>query len=112
MGKNKITTCSYFIKRLRDCGYVTYKIFSEYSENDPRSWTVVVDPKVSSVLITCFNNHNYLGEEYFEMHDGGQFIPEHFKIKTSSIEVLIEYLVKFGINNKASSYGSKKEKTE
>jgi hypothetical protein len=104
MSKNKLTTCSYFIKRLRDSGYVTDKVFSDYRDSDPRSWTVVIDPKVSSVLITCYNNRNYLGEEYFEMHDGGQYIPENFKLKTSSIEVLIEYLVKFGINNKSETY--------
>lgn len=104
MSKNKITTCSYFIKRLRDSGYVVDKIFNEFSYTDPRSWMVVVDPQVASVIITCYNNHNEMGEEYFEMHDGGQFIPERFKIKTSSIEVVIEYLVKFGINNKSSSY--------
>jgi hypothetical protein len=104
MSKNKITTCSYFIKRLRDSGYVVDKLFGEYSFSDPRSWSVIVDPTVASVIITCYNNHNDLGEEYFEMHDGGQYIPERFKIKTSSIEVVIEYLVKFGINNKASTY--------
>ena len=104
MSKNKITTCSYFIKRLRDSGYVADKLFSDFSYTDPRSWVAVVDPTVASVLITCYNNHNEIGEEYFEMHDGGQFIPERFKIKTSSIEVIIEYLVKFGINNKASTY--------
>ena len=104
MSKNKITTCSYFIKRLRDSGYVVDKLFNEFSYIDPRSWMVVVDPQVASVIITCFNNHNEMGEEYFEMHDGGQYIPERFKIKTSSIEVVIEYLVKFGINNKASTY--------
>jgi hypothetical protein len=38
------------------------------------------------------------------MHDGGQYVPEHFKIKTSSIEVIIEYLVKFNIHNKSSTY--------
>ena len=104
MSKNKITTCGYFIKRLRDSGYITDKVFDDYAESDPRSWTVIVDPKVSSVLITCFNNKNYLGEEFFEIHDGGQFIPEFFKIKTSSIEVVIEYLIKFGINNKSEKY--------
>jgi hypothetical protein len=104
MSKNKITTCSYFIKRLRDSGYVVDKLFGEYAYTDPRSWTVVVDPNVASVIITCYNNHNEMGEEYFELHDGGQFIPDRFKIKTSSIEVVIEYLVKFGINNKASTY--------
>jgi hypothetical protein len=104
MAKNKITTCSYFIKRLRDSGYVADKLFSDYGTADPRSWTVIIDPTVSSVLVTCYNNHNDLGEEYFEIYDGGQYIPDRFKIKTSSIEIVIEYLVKFGINNKASTY--------
>jgi hypothetical protein len=104
MSKNKITTVSYFIKRLRDCGYITDKLYINYSQIDARSWTVVVDPKGSSVFITCFNNHNSFGEEYFELNDGGQFIPENFKLKTSSIETVIEYLVKFNINNKSSTY--------
>jgi hypothetical protein len=112
MSKNKLTTVGYFIKRLRDCGYVTDKVFIDYSEKDARSWTVVVDPRNTSVLITCYNNHNYLGEEYFEIHDGGQYIPDRFKLKTSSIETLIEYLVKFGINNKSSSYGKQQEKEQ
>jgi hypothetical protein len=107
MSKNKLTTVGYFIKRLRDSGYITDKIFTDYAEHDPRAWTVVVDPKVSSVFITCFNNHNSFGEEYFEMHDGAQFIPDRFKLKTSSIETVIEYLVKFGINNKAPKYNDK-----
>ena len=55
-------------------------------------------------MITLFNNHNYLGEDYFSINDGGQFFPENFKLKTSSIEVVIEYLVKFGINNKSETY--------
>jgi len=58
-------------------------------------------------MITCFNNQNFLGEEFFEIYDGGQYIPDNFRIKTSSIEVIIEYLVKFNINNKASSYNTK-----
>ena len=104
MSKNKLTTVGYFIKRLRDCGYVTDKVFIDYSESDARSWTVVVDPRKSSVFITCYNNHNYFGEEYFEIHDGGQYVPDRFKLKTSSIETLIEYLVKFNINNKSDLY--------
>jgi hypothetical protein len=104
MAKNKITTVSYFIKRLRDSGYVADKLFSDYSEHDPRCWTAIVDPKNASIFITCFNNRNYLGEEYFEISDGNQYVPENFKLKTSSIEVVIEYLVKFGINNKSETY--------
>ena len=104
MAKNKITTVSYFIKRLRDSGYIVDKIYTNYSDNDPRCWTVVVDPNNSSVFITYFINKNYLGEEFFEIDDGNQFVPDNFKLKTSSIEVVIEYLVKFGINNKARTY--------
>jgi len=112
MSKNKLTTVGYFIKRLRDCGYITDKVFSDFADSDARSWCVVVDPRHTSVFITCYNNHNYLGEEYFEMHDGGQFIPIRFKLKTSSIETVIEYLVKYGINNKSSTYGKEKEFNE
>ena len=101
---NKITTCSYFIKRLRDSGYVADKLFTEYGLSDPRSWTVIVDPKVSSIFITCYNNHSELGEEYFEMYDGGQYVPLNFKLKTSSIEIVVEYLAKFGIHNKSPFY--------
>jgi hypothetical protein len=107
MAKPKITTVSYFLKRLRDSGYVADKLYNDYNESDSRSWTVVVDPKNRSIMITCFNNQSFLGEEFFEIYDGGQYIPDNFKIKTSSIEVVIEYLVKFNINNKASTYKGK-----
>lgn len=102
---NKITTQSYFIKRLKDSGYVVYKIFDNYSESDPRSWTVMIDPGISSVFCTCYVNHkDFFGETFFEFYDGGQFIPEKFKLKTDSIEVIISYLVKFNINNKSELY--------
>lgn len=106
MGANKITTMSYFIKRLRDSGYVTDKIYSDYSKADARSWTVIVDPKNTSVFITCFNNHSFFGEEYFVIYDGGQYIPDNFKLKTSSIEVIVEYLSKYNINNKYTNNGA------
>ena len=34
---NKITTQCYFIKRLKDSGYLVYRLFDEYSESDPRN---------------------------------------------------------------------------
>lgn len=98
---NKITNCSYFIKRLRDCGYVVDRIFDRYAETDPRNWTIILDPGVASVLITCYVNPE---DESFELNDGDQFIPGNLKIRTSSIEVIVEYLVKFGINNKSPTY--------
>ena len=74
MAKNKLTTVGYFIKRLRDSGYVTDKVFTDYSKIDPRSWTVVVDPRNSSVFITCYNNHNSMGEKWTRtLQDGSEF---------------------------------------
>ena len=108
---NKITTLGYFKKRLRDCGYIVDDIFKGYGYHDPRSWTIIIDPSSASVLCTCFVNANIddikksdIGEFYFELHDGGQYIPNQLTFKTSSIEVLIEWLVKFGVNNKAPQY--------
>ena len=49
--KNKLKTPGYFIKRLKDNDFVTLRIFDKYSDSDPRKWTVLVDPKGSSVYI-------------------------------------------------------------
>jgi hypothetical protein len=105
---NKLTTLGYTLKRLRDSGYYAYKIFTDYSEVDPRVWTIIIDPGVSSVFCTCYLNDPFLDETYFELYDGGQYIPGRLKLKTSSFEVLVEHLVKYNINNKAPNY---KEKT-
>lgn len=112
---NKLTTLGYFKKRLRDCGYIVDEVFRSYSQLDPRLWTVIIDPGVASIFCTCYVNANkddirqsQIGESYFELYDGGQFIPSKVTIKTSSIEVLVEYLVKFGINNKAPQYPNQK----
>ncbi len=104
MGVNKVTTCSYCIKRLRDCGYTVDRLFDRYHESDSRSWTIILDPGLASVFITFVSDPD---DEYFELDDGARYIPARFKIKTSSIEVLVEYLVKFGINNKAPTYHGK-----
>ena len=55
---NKIKTAGYFIKRLKDSGFVVFKIFNAYSDQDPRRWTVLIDPGISSVYITCYTNKN------------------------------------------------------
>ena len=47
------------------------------------------------------------GDTYFEFYDGGQYIPEKFKLKTDSVEVIISYLVKYNINNKSDTYFKK-----
>jgi hypothetical protein len=99
--KNSIRTPSYFCKRLRDNGFIVLKIFNGYGPHDPRRWTVLVDPGSSSVFITCYTNREFGGDVMFEISDGGQRFPKNYSIKTESIEVVISYLIKMGVNNTA-----------
>jgi hypothetical protein len=110
--QNKLTTMGYFVKRLRDCGYIVDKLYNNYGFTDPRSWSVVIDPGNASVFCTCYQNDCELGESFFEIYDGKQYIPGRWKIKTSSIEVFVEHLVKFNINNKAKTYLNKSKSSE
>ena len=98
---NKLTTLGYILKRFRDSGYLANKLFVDYSELDPRAWSIVIEPGGSSIFCTCYINDPYIGETFFELYDGNQFLPGRLKLKTSSFEVLIEHLVKYHI------YGSK-----
>lgn len=97
---NKLTTLGYILKRLRDSGYLANKLFAEYGEADPRSWTIMIDPGGSSVFCTCYVNDPYIGDTYFELFDGNQYIPGRLNLKTSSFEVLVEHLVNYGIIGK------------
>ena len=96
---NKIKTAGYFIKRLKDSGFVVFKIFNAYSNQDPRRWTVLIDPGVSSVYITCFSNKNEINEVLFELDDGGYLFSKGTYLKTESIETLITLLINKGVNN-------------
>ena len=100
---NKLQKQAYFIMRLRSCGYNVDRIFSSYSESDSRMWTIVINPNQASVICTCYVNNgetddvSSTSKVFFEIYDGGQFIPGRFKIDTASIEVFVEKLIKFGI---------------
>jgi hypothetical protein len=87
------------IKRLRDNGFVTLKIFNAYSEADPRRWTVLIDPGVSSVFLTCFHNKDDINEILFEFDDGGNNFKKGFYLKTDSVEVVINKLIDCNVNN-------------
>ena len=100
--KNSIRTPSYFCKRLRDNGFIVLKIFNGYGSHDPRRWTVLVDPGGSSIYITCYTNREFGGDVMFDLSDGGQRFPKNYSIKTDSIEVVISYLIKQGVNNQAT----------
>jgi hypothetical protein len=105
MSNNKLKTPSYFIKRLRDNGFVVVRLFSVYAKHDPRRWTVIVNPSDASVLITCYVNKTELDEVLFEINDGGARIPKNFYLQTDSIEVIIDYLIMKGITNNVDYHG-------
>lgn len=98
---NKIKTAGYFIKRLKDSGFVVFKIFNAYGDTDPRRWTILIDPGVSSVYITCYTNKNEINEVLFELDDGGNLFPKGTYFKTESIETLVTLLINKGVNNDA-----------
>ncbi len=97
---NKLTKQSYFIMRLRSSGYYVDKIKPRYKDTDRRNWTILINPKEEAVFCTCYSNN---GESYgsddnfFEIHDGGQFIPGRLSIVTSSLETFITNLNNYGI---------------
>lgn len=97
---NNITTQGYFIKRLRDCGFIVIKLFHDYSFADPRKWSILVNPKRESVIITCYCNKTSLKEVMFEINDGGGKIPKNYHLATDSMEVMISFLINKGISNR------------
>ena len=101
--KNKLRTPGYFIKRLKDNGFVTFRIFDKYNIADPRKWTVLVDPGGASVFITCFENTPFKGEYLFSFYDGNQNFVNNFSLKTSSIEVVVTRLHKNNVTQKEDS---------
>lgn len=99
--KNKLKTAGYFIKRLRDSGFETLRIFNEYSESDPRKWTALVNPGGTSVFITCYENRPFKGEYLFAFDDGNQYF-KNFNLKTDSIEVVVRKLIESGVATRDS----------
>ena len=99
--KNKLKTPGYFIKRLKDNDFVTLRIFDKYSKSDPRKWTVLIDPSGSSVYVTCFENTPFKGEYLF--NDGNQMFKGNLSLKTDSIEVVVQKLLKSGVRQKSES---------
>jgi len=91
--KNKLKTAGYFIKRLKDHKYVTFRMFDKYGDHDSRKWTVLVDPGGASVYITCFENRPFKDEYLFSFEDGNQRFPRGYVLKTSSIDVVVQRLV-------------------
>ena len=106
--KNKVHTLSYFKKRLKDCGYIVWEIMNKYSLEDPRKWTVMINPSLESVFITCIVNRVELGDiPEFEINDGGLRFQKNLTLKTNSMEVLINLFSNKGIVADDSLYVKK-----
>lgn len=97
--KNNIYTSGYFIKRLKDSGFVVWKIFNNYPEGDSRYWTILINPGQESVYITCHVNRNMLGDISYEIYDSGNLFKKNYFISTQSIEVIITKLLNAGVSN-------------
>lgn len=104
---NKISTPSYFLKRLKDNKFITFRIFDRFAMSDPRRWTFLVEPGAASVFITCYENKDFASDVMFEFNDGGVLFPKNFSIKTDSIEVIVTHLLERGVTPTGrSSYGT------
>lgn len=99
--RNKISTPSYFIKRLKDNKFITFRVFSDFAAHDPRRWTILVEPGKASVFITCYENKDFGNEIMFELNDGGVLFPKNFSLKTDSIEIIITHLITKGVEPSA-----------
>lgn len=98
MKKNKIHNLSYFKKRLKDSGYIVWDIMKKYSMEDPRRWTVLVNPSIESIYITCIVNREELGlAPEFEINDSGFRFQRNLTLRTSSMEVVVNLLTSKGI---------------
>ena len=97
MGKkmnNKITTESYFVKRMKDSGYNVRRLNLKFTKEDSRKWMVMVDEGVATLCICAMKNGS------FRFYDGDRFTDSRVLHSTDSIEVIIEDLNKSGIVNK------------
>ena len=88
--KNIVTTCGYFIKRLCDNGYTVNRVFNNYSTQNSRKWTILIEPRVASLYITCYVNKDWNQDEMFELNDGIKF--KSLQLKTDSMEVILTKL--------------------
>lgn len=117
--KNRIKNLSYFVKRLKDNGYIVWKIMDSYNVGDTRKWTVLVNPGMESVFITCYINDSELDYNAVFEFDGGHLrFNNNIKIQTHSMEVIINYLIEndvtgdsnlFKHKNKLNNYDGKQK---
>ena len=83
---------------MKDSGYIVWDIMKKYSMEDPRRWTILVNPSIESVYITCIVNREELGlAPEFEINDSGFRFQRNLTLRTSSMEVVVNLLTSKGI---------------
>ena len=116
--KNKIHNLSYFVKRLKDSNFIVWKVFNNYSEVDDRLWTLLINPGQESVYITCRRIKDDMEVKKrtspsltwskipeFELTHGGYLrLQRNLKLRTQSMEVIIEHLTRGGVMNDSDLY--------
>ena len=103
---NSLSTQGYFVKRLRDAGFVVIKLFSDFASEDDRKWTIMVAPGKQSVQITCYKRLNSENDIFFKIEDGNRIWKNNYFLNTSSVNVVINELVE----NKISKVDETDEK--
>lgn len=102
--QNNITTKSYLVKRLKDSGYSIDKMENiEYSKNDKRKFSILIDNGGVSVILTCYKDGK------IQFYDGGRIHNAHLNLRTDSVEVIYEYLNEKGVINKHYSYYNRQQ---
>lgn len=96
---NKISSKSYCIFRLRNCGYNVLCLDTiQYKDWDNRKWSILIDNNGASVILTGLKN----GQVH--LYDGGRYVDTKLNLNTDSIEILLQYLNDWGIINKHRDY--------
>ena len=67
--RNKIKTCGYFKKRLKDSGFIVLDVFKNFHDKDKRRWCILINPGEESILCTCYVNYDNDVSVAFEFND-------------------------------------------
>jgi len=102
--KNKLTTLGYFIKRMRDCGYIVWRLYKNFGVTDTRKWVVVLNPGRESAFIVCNVNKGDTVEPSFTIHKDGLYLSSDTEIRTKSVEIIVNHLVRLGITPDSDKY--------
>lgn len=111
--KNKISTLSYFTKRLKDSGYVVWKLINNYPIEDCRKWSILINPGRESVIVTCKVNHDGRGvSPAFDIYDGGFRCQKNFTLITDSLEVVMNHFIQIGVTPDSNEFKTRERQKQ